>query len=201
MENNFLAVNKQYFGMGLKSIDLVIIGQIEEFKRNGCECYITNEQLSDMFGESVNTIKRSIKKLEEQKIISRKTSFIEGNGRSNRQRILLLNPKAQWKAHNELTIMEGSNVDNGRLKNEEWKAHNEPIKDNVKENKKDNNIYNNNFDYLFGDDMDDGYMQYVCENYEANMHDMTLDEWAKESVDDFGYNEGELKAIVDYYRL
>ena len=69
MDNNFLAVNKNYFSMGLKSIDLLIIAQIEEFKRNGCECYMTNEQLSDLFGESVNTIKRSIKKLEQQKII------------------------------------------------------------------------------------------------------------------------------------
>ena len=213
MENNFLAVNKQYFNMGLKSIDLLIIAQIEEFKRNKCECYITNEQLSDMFGESVNTIKRSIQKLEEKKIISRKTSFVNGNGRSNRQRILSLNPIAQWKAHNELTIngrlimdsslMEGSNVDDGRLKSEEWKAHNEPIKDNIKdnikENKKDNNIYN--FDYLFGEDSDEDYMQYVADCYEGNMDSMSLDEWAAESKDDFGYSVDELKAIVDYYSL
>lgn len=212
MENNFLAVNKQYFGMGLKSIDLLIIAQIEEFKRNKCECFITNEQLADMFGESVNTIKRSIQKLEQLKIITRKTSFIEGNGRSNRQRILSLNPRAQWKAHNGLTIdngrlkmdsplMEGSNVDNGRLKSEEWKAHNEPIKDNIKENKKDNNIYKNNFDYLFGEDSDDDYMQYVTDCYESNMDSMSLDEWAAESKDDFGYSVDELKAIVDYYSL
>ena len=170
MDNNFLAVNKDYFSMGLKSIDLLIIAQIEEFKRNKCECYITNEQLSDMFGESVNTIKRSIQKLEEKKIISRKTSFVNGNGRSNRQRILSLNSITQWKAQNGPTInngrlimdsplMEGSNVDDGRPKSEEWKAHNEPIKDNIKDNKKDNNIYN--FDYLFGEDSDEDYMQYV----------------------------------------
>ena len=210
MDNNFLAVNKDYFSMGLKSIDLLIIAQIEEFKRNKCECYITNEQLSDMFGESVNTIKRSIQKLEEKKIISRKTSFVNGNGRSNRQRILSLNPITQWKAQNGPTInngrlimdsplMEGSNVDDGRPKSEEWKAHNEPIKDNIKDNKKDNNIYN--FDYLFGEDSDEDYMQYVTDCYEGNMDSMSLDEWAAESKDDFGYSVDELKAIVDYYSL
>ena len=163
-----------------------------------------------MFGESVNTIKRSIQKLEEKKIISRKTSFVNGNGRSNRQRILSLNPITQWKAQNGPTInngrlimdsplMEGSNVDDGRPKSEEWKAHNEPIKDNIKDNKKDNNIYN--FDYLFGEDSDEDYMQYVTDCYEGNMDSMSLDEWAAESKDDFGYSVDELKAIVDYYSL
>ena len=97
MENTFLAINKKYFGLGLKSIDILIIAQIEEFQRNGCDCYVTNKQLSDMFGESEPTIKRAIAKLEELNIIKRKTTFIEGNGRGNRQRILSINDKSQWK--------------------------------------------------------------------------------------------------------
>ena len=210
MDNNFLAVNKNYFSMGLKSIDLLIIAQIQEFKRNGCECYMTNEQFSDLFGESVNTIKRSIKKLEQQKIINRSTSFIEGNGRSNRQRILSLNPRTQWKAQNGPTInngrpimgsplMEGSNIDDGRLKSEEWKAHNEPIKDNIKENIKDKY----NYDYLFVN-VDDDDMIYIVDNWEANMDIMTLDEWIAEmkAEGDFkGYTADEVKAIIDYYSL
>lgn len=208
MDNNFLAVNKNYFSMGLKSIDLLIIAQIEEFKRNGCECYMTNEQLSDLFGESVNTIKRSIKKLEQQKIINRSTSFVEGNGRSNRQRILSLNSITQWKAQNGPTInngrlimdsplMEGSNIDDGRPKSEEWKAHNEPIKDNIKENIKDKY----NYDYLFVDSNNDDMIS-IVNNWEANMDNMSLDEWAEEAKDDFfTYSVDELKAIVDYYSL
>ena len=210
MDNNFLAVNKNYFSMGLKSIDLLIISQIEEFKRNGFECYMTNEQFSDLFGESVNTIKRSIKKLEQQKIINRSTSFIEGNGRSNRQRILSLNPRTQWKAQNGPTInngrpimdsplMEGSNIDDGRPKSEEWKAHNEPIKDNIKENIKDKY----NYDYLFVN-VDDDDMIYIVDNWEANMDIMTLDEWIAEmkAEGDFqGYTADEVKAIIDYYSL
>ena len=38
------------------------------------------------------------------------------------------------------------------------------------------------------------------ECYEAN-DDMSLDEWATQSKDDFGYSIDELKAIVDYYVL
>lgn len=97
MENKFLAVNKNYFHMGLKSIDLLIISQIEEFKRNSCECYVTNEQLADMFGESKDTIKRALTRLEKQNVIKRNTTVVKGNGRANKQRTLSVNPVAQWK--------------------------------------------------------------------------------------------------------
>lgn len=151
MENKFLAVNKDYFNKGLKSIDILIIAQIDEYRRNGHDCYVTNEQFAEMFGDSRETIKRSLTKLENMNIVSRKTTFIEGNGRSNRQRVLSINDKSQWKAQNEPTIMEGSNkwkaqiptmegsnIDNGRLKSCEWKAQSEPIKDNKKNNIKEN---------------------------------------------------------------
>lgn len=136
MENNFLAVDKNLFGKGLKSIDILIISQIEEFERYKCQCYITNEQFSKMFGESVSTIKRTLDKLDDLKIIKRTTSFIEGNGRANKQRVLSINNYIEWKVHNKPTKegMEGSNIDNGRFKNEQWKVHNEPIKDNLKDN-------------------------------------------------------------------
>lgn len=136
MENNFLAVNKNLFGRGLKSIDILIISQIEEFERYKCQCYITNEQFSKMFGESVSTIKRALDRLDDLKIIKRTTSFIEGNGRANKQRVLSINNHIEWKVQYEPTKegMEGSNIDNGRFKSEQWKVHNEPIKDNLKDN-------------------------------------------------------------------
>ena len=90
MTNNFLAIDKKYLNKQLKSMDILIIAQIEEFHRNGHECYITNKQFSDMFGESESTVKRSLDKLEELQMIKRDTVFVIGNSRSNRQRILTL---------------------------------------------------------------------------------------------------------------
>lgn len=150
MDNKFLAINKEYFKMGLKSIDILIISQIEEFQRNRCQCYITNKQFSEMFGESEDSIKRSLTKLENLDIIKRQTTFVTGSGRSNKQRVLALKNRKEWKVQNALTIdnggcnmhlpsaMEGANSDNGRCKNGEWKVQYAPIKDNKKNNIKDN---------------------------------------------------------------
>lgn len=140
----FLKVNKNYFCLNLKSIDILMIAQIEEFHRNSCECYMTNEQFSIMFGESESTIKRVIDKLEKLNIIQRSTKFINGNGKGTKQRILSINDHNFWKVQNELTNkckvqnqeMEGSKIDNGRFKNKECKVHNGPIKEKEKENKK-----------------------------------------------------------------
>ena len=96
MENKFLAVNKDYFGLGLKSLDLLIIAQVDEFQRNHCPCYVTNDQFSTMFGESVATIMRSLEKLERLHILTRTTNYVEGNGRGTRQRILTLNKFDSW---------------------------------------------------------------------------------------------------------
>lgn len=140
---SFLAVNKDYLGLGLKSVDLLLISQIEEFERSGLKCIISNKRFADMLGESESTIKRAIDKLEDLEIIKRDTSFIEGNGRANKQRVLGMNKRTQWKVHNEPTkdtenTMEGSNVDDGRFKSYEWKVQNDPIKDNIKDNIKEN---------------------------------------------------------------
>lgn len=142
MDNKFLAIDKRYFGTGLRSLDLLIVAHIEEFQRNGCECHLTNQQFCEMFGEDINAVKRSIKKLEDMGIITRCTTFIKDNGRSNRQRKLNINHQwkaqceptiAEWKAHSEPSIgMKGSDNADGRLKNGEWMAHSEPIKDKEK---------------------------------------------------------------------
>lgn len=139
LDFEFLAINKAYFNLELKSIDLLILCQIEEYQRNEEICYLTNEQFSYMFGESKDTVKRSLTKLEDLNMIKRVTTFVKGNGRANRQRTLSVNPVSQWKVQNKPTIeMEGANLDNGRCKNQQWKVHNAPIKDNLKDNIKDN---------------------------------------------------------------
>ena len=43
MEDTFLAIDKRYFKLGLKSIDILILAQVDEFNRNGYECYVTNQ--------------------------------------------------------------------------------------------------------------------------------------------------------------
>ena len=186
MDNNFLAINKEYLNYGFKSIDLLIISQIEEFERSGYSCYVTNQQFAQMFGESESTIKRSLDKLESLNIIKRNTSFIKNNGRSNKQRILSVNNKSKWKVHNELTIMEGSNVDNGRFKNEEWKVHNEPIKDNIKENIKEKYNYDDDeFDYIV-----DGI---VSAKDDGDSYD--------DIVDTYGFTLEEIDMILDCYEI
>lgn len=140
MENVFLAINKQYFDMGLKSIDLLILAQIEEFQRNGCSCYVTNKQFSEMFGESESTVKRSLDKLEEMKLVKRTTTTNNNGGKQSRVRTLTIDSteikKHLSKVHNDTE--QGSNVEEARFKNEPSKVHNEPIKDNLKDNIKDN---------------------------------------------------------------
>lgn len=102
MDGYFLAVYKELFGLGLKSVDLLIISQVYEYQRKDMNCYVTNEQLSKWFGESVSTIERSIKKLTNLNIIEKKTTFIKGlKGKAdkkagNRQREMKLNPRGLW---------------------------------------------------------------------------------------------------------
>lgn len=200
MDNNFLAINKDYLNYDLKSIDILIIAQIEEFDRNKNFCHLSNQQFAEMFGESKSTIKRTIDKLEKLNIIKRQTTFIKNNGRGNKQRILSLNNRSKWKVQNESTIhngkyimnppskMEGSNVDNGRFKNAQWKVQNDPIKDNIKDNIK-YNIYMDNGSSLYDD---------VVGSYNNNL-DMDYDAWAQELSIDMGCTVEDINAIIDDY--
>lgn len=142
--DNFLSINKKYFNIGLKSIDILILSQIEEYQRNNCECYITNQQFSNMFGESVSTIKRSIDKLEQKGMLERKTRSRTDNGKKSKERTLNV-----INVHSELNFKnkQGSNVEQARFKNEKSKVHNDLIKENKKEKKKDN-INNNDFEEI-----------------------------------------------------
>ena len=61
---DILYVSKEYFGTGLKCLDMLIISTIEEYEKRNEECYLTNKTLSNMFHRSESTIKRTIDKLE-----------------------------------------------------------------------------------------------------------------------------------------
>ena len=88
MIKNFLVINKDHFGKGLKAIDILILSQVEEFVRNGCDCYMTDEQFMDMTGAKKDAVRKSIQRLEDKEIIVRDTRTVAGNGRANRQRVL-----------------------------------------------------------------------------------------------------------------
>ena len=91
MNRPFLALYKDFFYNDLKLIDKVILSQAEEFQRNNCDFCMTNEQLSKMLGETIYAVKASLDRLEEKKYITRENSFINNNGRANKQRIIKLN--------------------------------------------------------------------------------------------------------------
>ena len=154
MDGYFLAVYKELFGLGLNSLDMLIISQVYEYQRNSLDCHATNEQFSEWFGESLYKIERSIKKLSNLNIIDKQTTFIsgkkgkDGKKAGNRQRVMKLNPKnmwdielgastikspndESWNQHNQVTNS-SSNMHN-QVTNSTWNQHNQVIKENLKE--------------------------------------------------------------------
>ena len=93
----FLQVEKRLWALsqhGCKSIHILLLAQIQEFQRNKCECYMTDKQFAENFGESERTIGRALDKLEELNLIKRNTKFVHGYGRANRQRPITVEEKA-----------------------------------------------------------------------------------------------------------
>lgn len=215
----FLQVNKDYMGLGLKSVDLLIISQVEEFTRNRNQCYVTNKQFSDMFGESESSIKRAIDKLVKANIIHRDTIFVQGNGRANKQRVLNINSRKKWKVQNDLTKkmegsnfeMEGSKSDDGRFKNDQWKGQNDPIKDNKNINKIKIKY---NSDFVFDSDSDFGFgsdsnlsSNYECEKeIPMNKKRMVVEMFNKggvkynEMAKETGLSYNQVKEIINGYK-
>ena len=193
--DNFLSINKKYFNIGLKSIDILILSQIEEYQRNNCECYITNQQFSDMFGESVSTIKRSIDKLEQKGMLKRKTRSRTDNGKKSKERTLNV-----IKVHSELNFKnkQGSNVEQARFKNEKSKVHNDLIKENKKEKKKDN-INNNDFEEIISALSQRGIdttMEDVIKGYKFS-RDIKKKPWTVDEMVDFINRESKM-GFYDY---
>lgn len=118
--NNFLAVNKEYFGKGLKSIDLLILAQVEEFARNNCTCYMTDAQFMDITGAKNAALAKAFKRLEDKNIIVRDTKTISGNGKATKRRTLYL----------------AKNYRDAILKNNVSNVENQHIKDNLKDKEK-----------------------------------------------------------------
>ena len=96
MDPNYLYTNMHYFTLGLKSIDVFIIALVEELQNEGRECCYTNEYFAHMLGTSVSSVKRSLNKLYQKRILDHRTYTVYGNDRANRQRVLTIKPPIVW---------------------------------------------------------------------------------------------------------
>ena len=163
----FLAVDKERLGKGLKSIDILVMAQIEEFQRNGLQCYMTTEQLSTLFGESERTVERCLERLVKAKQIVRQKKYVAGSGRGNCQRILSLPTGADKTetlkngvSSRQINSMEAPEEFDGSAEERQWTRHNGGIKEKKKENEKEK--LKENLQYyvedillgFFGDDED-----------------------------------------------
>lgn len=93
----FLQINKKYLNTGLRPLELLILAQIEEFIRNGQQCYVTNDQFASMFSVTKPTVDKALERLEELNYIARITTVVTSNGRANRQRTLVLKKREEPK--------------------------------------------------------------------------------------------------------
>lgn len=82
----YIWVNRSYFNTGLKPLDILILSKIEEDNAHERSCELTNEELADMFGETIYAVKRSLSRLEERGMIDRESNYVSGNGKRNRKR-------------------------------------------------------------------------------------------------------------------
>lgn len=145
MTNLFLKINKDLFKLGLNPTQILILAQVIEFNTNTGNCFISDKQLAAQFGVSESTIKREIKKLDEELgYISRETKNVKGG----RERIIKVNlSKIEEKLSSvnlsfdseEKQNSQGSNCHLSSINLPLVKEQIDTIKDNIKDNLIDNN--------------------------------------------------------------
>jgi predicted transcriptional regulator len=133
MANEFLKVDKDLFGLGLKPIELLIVAQILEYQTKKLDCFISNEYLSNAFGVSKDTINEAMKKLEQKKILRRETT----NKQQGRLRLCFINEDELDNLRNR----QNANSAIGKMPTDN--RQNQSIKDNIKDN-----IIKNNKDVI-----------------------------------------------------
>lgn len=148
----FLKIDNKYFSLaakGFKSIDILVLAKISEFSNKELPCYMTNEQFSLLFGDSVSTIKRVLDRLEQFNLIKRQVFLDSNNGQASRVRVLFIN-KEQLKMQLELCAAKGRSKydkvgpknEKGRSKYCERSVHIEPKTNNKTDNKTNNILIN-----------------------------------------------------------
>ena len=127
----FLAVFQDYCDManiGLKGIDMLVLAQIEALNKNGNKCYMTNEGFSKKFGDSESTIKRSLDKLENLKLIKRKTITNTKGGHASKQRLIIID-EAGFKVALAQAVSKVQNEPSSTEDNTESWVQNDPSSD------------------------------------------------------------------------
>lgn len=144
MTNIFMKVSKDLFNLGLNPNQILILAQVMEFNTNTGDCFISDKQLAEQFGISESTVKREIKKLDEELgFLIRETKNVKGG----KERHMKVNYK---KIEEKLTSVKLT-LDNEDKKDLQVsncpltsvnlpfdKGQNDTIKDNRKDNLKDN---------------------------------------------------------------
>lgn len=77
----FLKIDKRFFQIKELSLEeIIILSQIIEFSNNNRPCYMTNDQFAEITRSSSATVDRKLRKMEQLKIIERKTDGSTGKG-------------------------------------------------------------------------------------------------------------------------
>lgn len=87
----YIWVNRSYFSMGLKALDILILSKIEEDNMHGRVFDMTNEEMADMFSDTIYGIKKSLSRLEKKDMVIKRLYYTSGHGKSNRRRELFIN--------------------------------------------------------------------------------------------------------------
>lgn len=153
LDFDFLAINKDWFAIGMNPVELLIISQVAEFNRNTGDCFISDDAMAEMFGVSRSTIARAVNRLaNELGYIVKETKNTRG-GKERHMKVNCVKIKEKIESLKKKDEEESANVKmtldgceqvskcylasvNLTLANKQ----NESIKENIKEKGKDNII-------------------------------------------------------------
>lgn len=120
---DYLRIDKRFFKIGLNSVDILILAYIDQYTKQGLDCEVSNQFLSDFTGVSIRTVTRSIKKLEELNYIIKDTFKVKNRGQKSNVRMLSINYNiifgSQYKdeVYDEpiMGIYKIENIDDGKV--------------------------------------------------------------------------------------
>ena len=87
----YIWVNKEYFGIGLTPLDILILSYIEEKTAHKKCCEFTNNDFAYMFSETLYAVKKSLAKLRDKEFILQDTRYLSGVGKATKKRYLVAN--------------------------------------------------------------------------------------------------------------
>lgn len=153
LDFDFLAINKDWFAIGMNPVEILIVSQVAEFNRNTGDCFISDDAMAEMFGVSRSTIARAVNRLaNELGYIVKETKNTRGGKERHmkvnyvkiKEKIESLKKKDEEEPANVKMTLDGcEQVSKCYLASVNLtlaKEQNESIKENIKEKGKDNII-------------------------------------------------------------